>query len=70
MTYEDFVYERIFLPLGMSSTTYSHAEAIATGRLSHSWSASGRRIPMWLGNEATTAWAGPAGVISDVVDMV
>lgn len=70
MTYEDFVSERIFIPLEMSSTTYSHSEAMATGRLSQSWTASGRRVPLWLGNEATTAWAGPAGIISDVIDMV
>ncbi|KAH9922373.1 beta-lactamase/transpeptidase-like protein [Fomitopsis serialis] len=69
MPYEDFVTERIFLPLGMTSSTYSRAEAMSTGRLSQSWTASGRRLPLWLGNNASKAWDGPAGIVSNVIDM-
>ncbi|TFY68039.1 hypothetical protein EVJ58_g1251 [Rhodofomes roseus] len=69
ISYESFVIDRIFAPLGMTSTTYAHAEAIANGRLSHSFTTTGRRVPFWLGNNATTAWAGPAGIMSNVVDM-
>lgn len=70
-SYQDFVKERIFDPLNMSSTTYSPQEANATGLLSQSWAFVGRRIPLVIEDPSTAKLiAGAGGVISDVVDMV
>jgi CubicO group peptidase (beta-lactamase class C family) len=66
----DFVKERIFTPLGMSSSTFSELEASKDGRLTHTFSREGRRIPFWISDSSKTLFAGPAGVISNAQDMV
>lgn len=70
MSYPDFVKERIFKPLGMSTTTFSRAEAANTGLLTHGWSSQGRRLPYWLSDEKIDVLGGPGGIISSSVDMV
>ncbi|KAI0753784.1 beta-lactamase/transpeptidase-like protein [Fomes fomentarius] len=69
-SYQDFVKERIFDPLNMSSTNYSPQEANATGLLSQSWAFVGRRIPLVIEDPSTANLiAGAGGIISNVVDM-
>ena len=69
--FRDFVKERIFDPLNMTSTTYSGDEAAARGLLSQSWSSQGRRLPYWFAGEAMSYFiAGAGGVLSNAVDMV
>ena len=70
MTYAEFVKERIFKVLNMTSTTFSPEEAAHGGKLSQSWDNHGRRIPFWFSNEALRVMAGPAGILSSVEDMV
>ena len=70
-TYTEFVKERIFDPLNMSTTTFSPQEANATGLLSQSWAFVGRRIQVIIEDPATANLiAGAGGIISNVVDMV
>ncbi|KAI8992790.1 beta-lactamase/transpeptidase-like protein [Trametes punicea] len=69
MPYTAYATERVFRALGMSATTFSGSHAAASGHLSHAWSATGRRIPLWLGANATEMLAGPGGVISSARDM-
>jgi CubicO group peptidase (beta-lactamase class C family) len=64
------VKERIFTPLGMFSSTFSESEASKDGRLTHTFSKEGRRIPFWISDSSKTLFAGPAGVISNAQDMV
>ena len=68
--YTEFVKERIFDPLGMTSTTFSVDEAIRSGKFTQMWFISGRRIPYWFSEDIMQLNAGPGGVISNVVDMV
>lgn len=70
MPYTSFVSERIFKPLGMSSTTYSANEANGWGRATQSWAPFGRRIPVWFGDDNIMLNSGPGGVISCVDDLV
>jgi CubicO group peptidase (beta-lactamase class C family) len=71
MSYTQFVKERIFEPLGMKSSTFSHDEAEKSGQLAQSFTLQGRRIPYWLkDNAAETMLAGPAGIFSNGEDMV
>ncbi|ETW87695.1 hypothetical protein HETIRDRAFT_167272 [Heterobasidion irregulare TC 32-1] len=44
-SFSKFVEDRIFKPLNMTSTTYSTAAANSTGRLTQTWTDSGRGIP-------------------------
>jgi CubicO group peptidase (beta-lactamase class C family) len=67
---EDFVVERIFEPLNMTSSTFSLEYAAATGNLSESYSPFGRRIPHWLDREDMPVIAGAAGVLSSAVDLL
>ncbi|OJT11117.1 hypothetical protein TRAPUB_12401 [Trametes pubescens] len=46
-SYPAFATERLFKPLKMSSTTFWPSEAHASGKLTHSWMHTGRRIPFW-----------------------
>jgi hypothetical protein len=70
MTLEDFVGERIFRPLNMTSSTFSLEYAAATGNLSESYSPFGRRIPHWLDREDMPVIAGAGGILSSAVDLL
>lgn len=69
-SYTSFVEERIFAPLGMTSSTFSLAKAEASGKLTQGWTEEGRRVPWRFDAETATLIAGPGGVISNAVDMV
>ncbi|KAI0296713.1 beta-lactamase/transpeptidase-like protein [Russula brevipes] len=69
MGYADFVKERIFKPLGMSSSTYSIDAAIKTGRFTNTWTTFGRLIPPWIREDFADLIAGPGGVISSAKDL-
>lgn len=69
-SYVSFVISRIFAPLGMTSSTFSPAEADATGRRSQAWSEGGRRIPHWETEEIKELSAGPGGITTNAEDMV
>lgn len=66
----EFVEERIWKPLNMTSTTFYESVASADGQLTQSWTIGGRRIPYWEPDEQISVNAGPGGIISNVVDMV
>ncbi|KAG1877405.1 beta-lactamase/transpeptidase-like protein [Suillus subluteus] len=68
-TYTSFVEDRIFIPLGMTSSTFSPAKAGKTGRFTQGWTSSGRLIPECFTEEIVTLMAGAGGVISSAVDM-
>ncbi|KAJ7060513.1 beta-lactamase/transpeptidase-like protein [Mycena amicta] len=71
MTYRDFVEQRIFKPLNMTSSTMHPDVANATGRFSQTWSPlNRRRIPFFLSEHSADLMAGAGGVISDVEDLV
>lgn len=70
VSYTTFVSDRIFKPLNMSSTTYFPSQAVASGRMTQSWTKTGRRIPQWFTDDVVGLNAGPGGVISNVVDLV
>ncbi|RPD58613.1 beta-lactamase/transpeptidase-like protein [Lentinus tigrinus ALCF2SS1-6] len=69
-TFQEFVAERIFVPLNMTSTTYNLTAAEASGQLSQSFIFSGRRIPMIFDGPVTANLvAGAGGIISNAIDM-
>ena len=68
--YANFVEERIFKPLSMSSTTVWPSVAINSGKLSDSWSKDGRRVPYWFHDDMVAMKAGAGGVISSAEDSV
>jgi CubicO group peptidase (beta-lactamase class C family) len=68
-TYTSFVEDRIFTPLGMTSSTFSPAKAGKTGRFTQGWAGNGRLLPECLTEEVVPLIAGPGGVISSAVDM-
>ncbi|KAG2030659.1 beta-lactamase/transpeptidase-like protein, partial [Suillus americanus] len=68
-TYTSFVEDRIFTPLGMTSSTFSPAKAGKTGRFTQGWTSSGRLIPECFTEEIVELMAGAGGVISSAVDM-
>ena len=70
MSYIDFVKQRIFAPLGMSSTTFSPSEAATKFGLTQSWNAQKRRIPIWFGDDMMDMNAGAGGILSTAKDMV
>jgi CubicO group peptidase (beta-lactamase class C family) len=70
MTLEEFVGERIFRPLNMTSSTFSLEYAAATGELSESYNPHGRRIPHWLDKSDMPVIAGAGGVLSSAVDLL
>ncbi|EIN06835.1 beta-lactamase/transpeptidase-like protein [Punctularia strigosozonata HHB-11173 SS5] len=69
MSYEDFVTERIFKPLGMQDSTYSPKNAEATGKFSQSFETSGRRIPHAIDDQIAPISAGGGGCITNVADL-
>ena len=64
-----FVRERIFVPAGMRATTYRPSEAQRTGKLSHAWDKSGRRIPYWASDSVSEHLAGAGGIVSSSFDV-
>lgn len=70
MPYPDYIQERIFDRLNMTSTTFSPTEALKSGKRSQTWTASGRLIPFWFSENALDLNAGPGGIISNVEDLV
>ena len=69
-TYAEFVSERIFSPLGMSSSTYTPSIAAASGKLTQSWHRDGRRVPFWFDEKLASLMGGAGGVISSAADLV
>ncbi|KAI9567885.1 beta-lactamase/transpeptidase-like protein [Boletus coccyginus] len=69
-SYTSFVEDRIFAPLGMTSSTFSPTKAEASGKFTQGWTKEGRRVPEWLNEHTAFLMAGPGGVISSAVDMV
>ncbi|KZT23833.1 beta-lactamase/transpeptidase-like protein [Neolentinus lepideus HHB14362 ss-1] len=69
-SYMTFVKERIFKPLNMTSTTFSPKEAIASGKVTATWTHKGRRIPFWFTEDVIELQAGAGGVTSSAEDMV
>jgi len=67
--YTSFVEDRIFTPLGMSSSTFSPAKAAKTGKFTQGWTSSGRLLPEWFSEDMVPLMAGAGGVISSAVDM-
>lgn len=67
--YTQYATERVFDVLGMNATTFDASTAERSGNLSHAWSYSGRRVPLWFGSAAFEMLAGPGGVISNAEDM-
>lgn len=68
--YTQYATKRVFDVLGMNATTFDPSLAERSGYLSHAWSYTGRRIPLWFGSDASEMLAGPGGVISNARDMV
>jgi CubicO group peptidase (beta-lactamase class C family) len=69
-TYTSFVEDRIFTPLGMSSSMFSPAKAGKTGKFTQGWTSNGRLLPECFTEEVVPLMAGAGGVISSAVDMV
>ena len=70
MPFEDFVSQRIFKPIGMSTTTFSPTVANNSELLTHTWTPFGRRIPFWFDESLAHLKAGAGGIISSADDMV
>ena len=70
MRFPDFVQERIFNNLSMSSTTYLPIVAEESGLMSHSWTRDGRRTPFYNSENTHYSQLGADGVITNAVDMV
>ncbi|KAG2141556.1 beta-lactamase/transpeptidase-like protein [Suillus cothurnatus] len=68
-TYTSFVEDRIFTPLGMTSSTFSPAKAGKTGKFTQGWTSNGRLLPECFTEEVVPLMAGAGGVISSAVDM-
>lgn len=69
-SYTSFVEDRIFAPLGMTSSTFSPTKAEASGKFTQGWTGQGRRLPEYFTEQTAFLAAGPGGVISNAVDMV
>ena len=68
--FAEFVNDRILKPLRMTQSTYSIDQAIQSGKASETWTPFGRRIPPWLEGSEIELLAGPAGLISNVKELV
>ncbi len=70
-TFQEFVTERIFVPLNMTATTYNLTAADESGLMSQSFIFTGRRIPVIFQDPRAASFiAGAGGVISNAIDMV
>ncbi len=81
-TYEEYVGEKFFQPLNMTSSTYSVKEAESSGLLANSFVQHGRDlafgiqgtarevVPFMLRPGQENIWAGAAGIFSTARDMV
>ncbi|KAI0343583.1 beta-lactamase/transpeptidase-like protein [Trametopsis cervina] len=69
LSYHEFVKERIFTPLNMSTSTFLSSEASERGLLTQTWERDGRRIPFWFTDELSVLNAGAGGVISSAEDL-
>lgn len=70
-SFTDFVKERIFVPLGMSSSVYFTEDVPEHIHISEAFTEGKRRIPYWFEDEdIATLVAGAGGIISNTVDMV
>jgi CubicO group peptidase (beta-lactamase class C family) len=65
----DFVAERIFGPLNMTSSSYSPSSAASTGRLSEFYHL-GRRIPILFTEDDMPVMGGAGGVLTTAEDMM
>lgn len=70
MSYPEYVQERIFNRLGMSSATFSPAKALRSGKRTEAWTQSGRRIPFWISEDDAEVSEGAGGVITSAGDLV
>ncbi|KZV70776.1 beta-lactamase/transpeptidase-like protein [Peniophora sp. CONT] len=68
-SFTDFVRDRIFLPLNMTSTTYLPSEANESGKATQVWAENGRLIPWVLQDSTAELISGAGGVISSTQDM-
>lgn len=68
--YPRFIEDRIFAPLGMTSSTFSPRVVKDSGNLTQSWTAHSQRIPFWYMDSAVDVVAGLGGIITNVVDLV
>ncbi|RDX45785.1 beta-lactamase/transpeptidase-like protein [Lentinus brumalis] len=69
-TFQEFVTERIFVPLNMTATTYDLTAADESGLMSQSFIFTGRRIPVIFQDPRAASFiAGAGGVISNAIDM-
>ncbi|KAJ7151105.1 beta-lactamase/transpeptidase-like protein [Mycena filopes] len=68
-SYRDFVEERVLRPLGMASSTLYPDRAFQTGRLTQSFTPSGRRIQFFMPEHTAELIAGAGGVMSTVQDV-
>ncbi|KAJ6471352.1 beta-lactamase/transpeptidase-like protein [Mycena sanguinolenta] len=80
-TFESYIAEYIFTPLGMNSSTYSVAEAEARGTLAHGFhwsmkdSLAGQKgtliatVPYFQRPGEENIWAGAAGILSSARDL-
>lgn len=69
-TLPEFITQRIFKPLNMSSTSYSLSAALASGRASQAFDTAHRRIPLGLPDIDQALIAGPAGILSTAPDVL
>lgn len=69
-SFTKFVHDRIFLPLNMSSTTYSYSEAAEGGQTTQNWGENGRLIPWWFKDAETELISGAGGIITSAHDLV
>ena len=68
--YTSFVEECIFVPLGMSSSTFS---LIKAGKFTQGWTKEGRRVPEHSTKDTAFVMAGPGGftwLISNAVNLI
>ncbi|KAA1476004.1 beta-lactamase/transpeptidase-like protein [Dentipellis sp. KUC8613] len=68
-SYTQFVQDRIFDPLNMTSSTFSPGKAASSGKLTQTWTTFGRRIPVWFTEENAELSSGPGGIISNIKDL-
>ncbi|RDX40963.1 beta-lactamase/transpeptidase-like protein [Lentinus brumalis] len=69
-TFQEFVTERIFVPLDMTATTYNLTVADDSGLMSQSFIFTGRRIPIIFQDPTAANFiAGAGGVMSNAIDM-